>query len=83
MQSPVWLSICALVFYLGDPSFGVAQKAPPAPAISSAAKPVDVEKTIRQSAQQFVDAFNKGDSKAIAALWAEDGVYRRNGPAPR
>ena len=35
----------------------------------------EVEQAIRTSAQQFVDAFNKGDALAIAALWTEDGEF--------
>jgi uncharacterized protein (TIGR02246 family) len=30
---------------------------------------------IRAGSEQFVAAFNKGDAKAIAALWTEDGEY--------
>ena len=30
---------------------------------------------IRAESQAFVTAFNKGDAKAIAALWTEDGEY--------
>jgi uncharacterized protein (TIGR02246 family) len=52
-----------------------AQKAPPAPAAPPVAKPADTDKTIREAAQRFADAFNKGDAKAVAALWAEDGDY--------
>jgi len=31
--------------------------------------------TILDNAKAFVDAFEKGDAKAVAALWAEDGDY--------
>jgi uncharacterized protein (TIGR02246 family) len=30
---------------------------------------------LRQSAQVFTDAFNRGDAKAVAALWTKDGEY--------
>lgn len=30
---------------------------------------------IRETAKSYVEAFERGDAKAIAALWAEDGVY--------
>ena len=33
------------------------------------------EKEIRAAAQSFVEAFNRGDAKAIAAQWTTDGVY--------
>jgi uncharacterized protein (TIGR02246 family) len=34
------------------------------------------EASIRQSAQAFADAFNRGDPKAVAALWTENGESR-------
>ena len=40
-----------------------------------AAEPSAEEKAVRQTAQAFTDAFNKGDAKAVAALWAPDGDY--------
>ena len=36
-----------------------------------AANPAD--EAIRETARTFVTAFNKGDAKAVAALWAEQG----------
>src|SRR6516165_4564797 len=30
---------------------------------------------LTKNAQSFVDAFEKGDAKAVAAFWAEDGDY--------
>jgi uncharacterized protein (TIGR02246 family) len=33
------------------------------------------EQAIRASAEQFVAAFNRGDAKALAALWTADGDY--------
>ncbi|MCI0333435.1 MAG: SgcJ/EcaC family oxidoreductase [Planctomycetes bacterium] len=33
------------------------------------------ENAVRQTAKAFADAFNKGDAKAVAALWATDGDY--------
>jgi uncharacterized protein (TIGR02246 family) len=33
------------------------------------------EDAIRQSAVDFVEAFNRGDAAAVAALWIEDGEY--------
>jgi uncharacterized protein (TIGR02246 family) len=53
----------------------LAEQAQQRPATSSTAKASDVEKAIRETAQRFVDAFNKGDAKTVAALWAEDGDY--------
>lgn len=42
---------------------------------AKAAEPSAEEKAVRQTAQAFTDAFNKGDAKAVAALWATDGDY--------
>jgi len=33
------------------------------------------ENSIINNAKAFVDAFDKGDAKAVAAFWAEDGDY--------
>jgi uncharacterized protein (TIGR02246 family) len=33
------------------------------------------ESALMNNAKAFVDAFEKGDAKAVAALWAEDGDY--------
>src|SRR3954454_3158649 len=30
---------------------------------------------LQKRAEAFVEAFHKGDAKAVAALWAEDGTY--------
>jgi uncharacterized protein (TIGR02246 family) len=43
--------------------------------VAYAAEPSAEEKAVRQTAQAFTDAFNKGDAKAVAALWAVDGDY--------
>lgn len=41
----------------------------------SAADPSPDEAAIRANAQKYVDAFNRGDGAALAALWAPDAVY--------
>jgi len=43
--------------------------------IAQAAQPGAEEQAVRKSAQAFTDAYNKGDAKAVAALWATDGDY--------
>ncbi len=43
-------------------------KVPPVPA-----KPAPAESEIRATAAAFVDAFNRGDAQAVAALWTADG----------
>jgi uncharacterized protein (TIGR02246 family) len=35
----------------------------------------DDEKAIRATAEAFTQAFNRGDAKAVAALWTPDGEY--------
>ncbi len=75
MQTSLLLGTCVLVLFVSDQSLILAQKIPPAPASSPPSKTSDVEKTIRENAQRFVDAFNKGDAKLVAALWTEDGSY--------
>lgn len=37
------------------------------------------QQAIRKTAEDFVAAFNKGDAKAVAALWAEDGEMSVDG----
>jgi uncharacterized protein (TIGR02246 family) len=61
------------------PPQAVAQVPAKAPAIPGA-RPASAaisgdESTIRQSAQSFAEAFNRGDAKAIAAQWMDDGNY--------
>jgi uncharacterized protein (TIGR02246 family) len=69
------LTICVVGTLLSGQAPPRAKKALPAPASAAVAKPADVDKTIREAAQRYVDAFNAGDAKAVAALWAEDGDY--------
>lgn len=40
-----------------------------------AAESTAVDDAIRQSAKAFEDAYDRGDAKAVAALWAPDGEY--------
>src|ERR1700758_1092871 len=44
------------------------------PANAANQAPADKE-AIFSNAKAFVDAFEKGDAKAVAAFWAEDGDY--------
>jgi uncharacterized protein (TIGR02246 family) len=41
-----------------------------------AAADSNAERAIRQSAKDFVDAYDRGDANAIAAQWTEDGEYK-------
>lgn len=57
---------------------GVSCQAAAADKSSAAAiekQQVGEKKAIRVSAEEFVAAFNKGDSKAIGNLWTADGEY--------
>jgi uncharacterized protein (TIGR02246 family) len=51
------------------------KRAKPAAAAAGDSQPADADAAIRQSSQAFAAAFNKGDAKAVAALWTEDGDY--------
>ena len=46
----------------------------PASVVAASASNSDLE-VIRASCELFVTAFNKGDAKSIASLWATDGEY--------
>jgi uncharacterized protein (TIGR02246 family) len=65
MKSINLLAIIALELLLASP--------PPARATSpdTAAE----ENSLMNNAKAFVDAFEKGDAKAVAAFWADDGDY--------
>lgn len=47
---------------------------PPAPAAQLPESPADLA-AIRAASDAFVAAFNKGDAKAVASLWTEDGQH--------
>jgi uncharacterized protein (TIGR02246 family) len=49
--------------------------ASPPPARATSAETAAQENTLLNNAKAFVDAFEKADAKAVAALWAEDGDY--------
>lgn len=72
------LSIAALVaFDLRAQEPPATRRIPrPAPPVTLDADPgTKNQAAIRQSAQAFTDAFNRGDAKAVAALWTKDGEY--------
>jgi len=66
-----WLSASVMLCH-GD---AVAQPKRPTPAPKPAANSSD-EDTIRAQANEFAEAFAKGDAKAIAASWTEQAEYR-------
>lgn len=82
MKSIAWIAVgclCLTGALLGD--FAAAQGPPrnDRKAGAAAAKELDLRArelaVIRQSAQAFSEAFNRGDAKAVAALWTKDGEY--------
>src|SRR5262249_42871508 len=61
------LVLCLVVALLLAGGVGIAQK-------EEKEKGKDGD-AIFENAKAFVDAFNKGDAKALAAFWAADGDY--------
>jgi uncharacterized protein (TIGR02246 family) len=66
MRTRLWCMLAASVFVLG----GLATRQVPAQD-----KNPEAEKAIMKKAESFIDAFHKGDAKALAAHWAPDGDY--------
>jgi uncharacterized protein (TIGR02246 family) len=69
------LSLCAATCFAQNPPRETAENPSPS---NGAAKPAatspDLD-AIRAASQAFIDAFNKGDAKAVAAHWTEKGEY--------
>jgi len=62
-----------------QPAQPIAAETPKAaPAAQNKAREADTE-AIRKSSVEFAAAFNKGDAKAVAAMWTEDGECREAG----
>jgi uncharacterized protein (TIGR02246 family) len=74
------LSLSAATCFAQNPARETAEN-PPAnnvPANNGPAKPADNSPdldAIRAASQSFIAAFNKGDAKAVAAHWTENGEY--------
>ena len=68
LQSATWKSLVSLSVAA---SLGIASSSAAAPKSSAAPTQTDA---IRASADEFTSAFNKGDAKAVAALWTPDGT---------
>ncbi len=73
IQASALLGVCFLGLFASEPIKTCAQSAEPSSRNILLAVDSEVEQAIRDSAQSFVDAFNKGDAQAIAALWTKDG----------
>lgn len=67
--SPLWLAACVAVLLAVD-----ARLAPAQTPVEKAgtAKPVGVE-AVRAASRAYQEALARGDGKAVAALWTEDG----------
>lgn len=59
------LAVSAVALALGA---GIARAKPPDPQAQN------VDPALRQSIAQFNEAFNRGDARAVASFWAQDGT---------
>src|SRR5262245_57028824 len=80
------LAVGALLGWLAAPGRFATEtraqdKATAKPPAETSQRPAD-EKAIREAAQALARAFEKGDAKAVAAFWTEDGEYVEEGGAP-
>jgi uncharacterized protein (TIGR02246 family) len=64
MRQPI-LSAFVLLFVLGAPAAWTQQPASPSPE----------QNAVQETARAFVEAYDRGDAPAVAALWADDGEY--------
>jgi uncharacterized protein (TIGR02246 family) len=82
-SSRLGIAVCVIFFVLGAIGCLVAQqpartapaKGPAAPAAKPAPSLTKDATAIQQSATAFREAFNRGDAKAVAALWTKDGEF--------
>ena len=68
------VAIGAFVYVTGGGRAGADEEVGLRPHAADPAHAED-EKAIRKAAEAFVKAFNAGDAKAVAALWAPDGDF--------
>src|SRR3954453_17906522 len=61
--------------FLTRAAFGLVLLLAPAVWAEGPKKNAEDEKALKARAQEFIEAFNKGDATALAAFWAEDGDY--------
>jgi uncharacterized protein (TIGR02246 family) len=75
-----WLWVVALCVLL-CPVIAIAQELKPSQPAPQYKAPQTVDASaaelsaLRETSREFVTAFNRGDAKAVAALWTEDGEY--------
>jgi uncharacterized protein (TIGR02246 family) len=77
-KKPMFWVACLAVLAVGAwyPSAGQDKAPPAAPAKPAEEKPAPPEvAAVREVNRLFAEAFNRGDARAIAALWAENGEY--------
>jgi len=63
-----------LLWFLGLPALALGMAAWPGQADQPKADAGE-QAAIQKNGEAFVEAFHKGDAKAVAALWAADGEY--------
>ena len=68
-----------LTFVLVTGCLFTLASSPPVPALQNSAgaghEDRDIE-AVKQSAKEFAEAYNRGDAKALAAQWTENGECR-------
>src|ERR1700733_577335 len=78
-----WIFVVGSIWILSGFAMSAARAQSPqsdsSPASTTKATKNKDEEAIRKSAQDFSDAFAKGDAKDIAAMWAEHGEYQDDG----
>jgi len=75
IQAAALMGLCLVCLVACEQRAVDAQNPNAAPKAAAVANKPDFETAIRQSAKDFAAAFDKGDAKAIAALWTEDGEF--------
>lgn len=68
------LAVVSVFFWIPGAALAQKKRVPPSESSAEREKAAD-EAAIRAESQAFVAAFNKGDAKAVAALWTADGEY--------
>jgi uncharacterized protein (TIGR02246 family) len=69
------LTALALAWALATTRPTLQAQTPADPASTSPAVDSEVATAVRQTADAFVETFNRGDAAAVAALWTPDGEY--------
>jgi uncharacterized protein (TIGR02246 family) len=77
MKNPILLLVLTIMTILatGPAATGEPIAGKEAPAAAAEKQQTAEEKAVRATAEEFTAAFNRGDAKAIAALWTPDCEY--------